>query len=406
MAITLNPKTDNTIDSQLLQGGIQKTLELTGRLPPVSIVVTPIETARQAFKLDRFLSYRFSSSILIPVDTFNFSFSAPDLDPFYSICKDGDIVTLFGNDVPLSTGIIDTVDTETDEQFGEKVELTGRDLMSQLEDQDAISIQDTPIWANSAPISQGIGLLLSNTRVNGFRLQDAPGGSYLFASEPGESKLAALQRFLEPLNCIPFMDPNGRLVIGRPSMSQPPVSTLFVLRDQRRSNCTSIKVVRSATSLPNIIVPIWTGQELVTDRTTIGQRVYNAAEGPTRLRQAGHRVPKTVVVSTPQAASAQDLADVNRFKAASGNLLQAHAKREIARANQKELIVQIVVPGHYNENGDPYKVDTVYKIQYDRALIDENMYLYQVEYTGDNSGQRTSLYFCRLGTIVSDVRAP
>lgn len=406
MTIRLTPKTDNTIDAQLLKGGIQKTLELTGRLPPVSIVVTPIEKGRSSFRLDRFLSYRFSSSILIPVDTFNFNFSAPDLDPFYSLCKDGDIVTLFANDVPISTGIIDTIDTETDEQFGEKVEIGGRDLMSQLEDQDAISIQDTPMWANSAPLSQVINTLLTNSRINGFRLQDAPSGSYLFATEPGESKLAALQRFLEPLNCIPFMDPNGKLVIGRPRMSQSPLSTFFVMRDQRRSNCTSIKVIRSATSLPNIIIPIWSGQELVTDRTPIGQRVYNAAEGPSRLRQAGHRVPKTVVVSTPQANSAQDLADINRFKAASGNLLQAHAKREIARANQKEMIVQIVVPGHYNENGDPYKVDTVYRIQYDRAVLDENMYLFQVEYSADNNGQRTSLYFCKLGTIVSDVRAP
>lgn len=406
MTITLTPKTDKTIDSQILSGGIQKILDRTGTMPPVSIVVTPIESSRSSFRLDRFLAYRFSSSILIPVDTFNFTFAAPDLDPFYSLCKDGDIVTLFANDVPLATGIIDMIDTETDEQFGEKIEITGRDLMSQLEDQDAISIQDTPMWANAAPISQAINTLLTNCRINGFRLQDAPDGSYLFATEPGESKLAALQRFLEPLNCLPFMDPNGRLVIGRPNMAQSPLSTFFVLRDQRRSNCTSIKVIRSSTSLPNIIIPIWSGQELVTDRTPIGQRVYNAAEGPNRLRLAGHRVPKTVVVSTPQANSAQSLADINRFKAASGNLLQAHAKREIARANQRELIAQVVVPGHYNENGDPFKIDTVYRVQYDRAILDENMYLFQVEYSADANGQRTSLFFCRLGTIVSDVKAP
>lgn len=405
MTITITPKTDNTINSTLLEGGIQRTLDLTGRLPPVSLVVTPID-GNESVHLDRFLSYQFSSSILIPVDTFSFNFSSPDADPLYKHVKDGDIITLFGNDVPLSTGIIDAVDTETDEQFGEKNEIPGRDLMSQLEDQDAISIQDTPIWGNSVPIGQVITSLITNTRVKGFRLQSAPSGSYLFATEPGESKLAALQRYLEPLNCLAWMDPNGTMVVGRPNMSQSPVGTFFVQRSARRSNCTSIKVIRSATSIANIIVPIWSGQENVTDRVPIGQRVYNAAQGPKRLRLNGHRVPKTVVVSTPQANSPQGLSDINLFKAASGNLLQAHAKREIARANQKELIAQVVVPGHYNESGQPYRIDTVYRVQYDRAILDENMYLFQVEYSADENGQRTSLYFCRLGTIVSDVRAP
>lgn len=405
MTVTISAKTDNTINSKLLQGGIQKTLEITGRLPPVSIVVTPIDGSSAVY-LDRFLSYKFSSSILIPVDTFGFNFAAPDLDPFYSKVKDGDIVTLFGNDVPLSTGIIDTVDTETDNQYGEKIELTGRDLMSQLEDQSAISIQDKPIYIEKSPISQAVITLITNTRINGFRIQDGPSGNYLFATEPGESKLSALQRFLEPLNCVAFMDPNGKLVIGRPNMSQSPKSTFFMIRDQRRSNCTSIKCIRSSTSISNIIVAIWTGQELVSERTSIDQRIYNAAEGPSRLRRNGHRVPKTVVVSTPQATDPQSISDINLIQVAGSNLLQAHAKREIARANQKELIVQVVVPGHYNELGEPYRVDTVYRVQYDRALLDENMYLFQVDYDGDENGQRTSLYFCRLGTIVSDVRAP
>lgn len=406
MTVTITPNKDNTVNSQLLAGGIQKTLDITGRLPPVSIIVTPIETSRPTVYLDRFLSYRFSSSVLIPVDTFSFGFVAPDSKPFYSSIRDGDIVSLFANDIPISTGIIDAIEIETDEQSGEKVSINGRDLMAQLEDHDAITADDKPVWSTLITLNSVISTLTANTRITKHKTPQAPTSPYLFATDPSESKLSALQRFIEPLNCLAWMDPTGTLMVGRPNMSQKSSGNLIVSRSERRSNCRSIKVIRSATTIPNIIIPIWSGQENVTDRTPIGQRLYNAAEGPKRLRNARHIVQKTVVVSTPQADSSQGLSDTNEFKAASGNILQAHAKREIARANQKEVIVEIVVPGHYNENGQAYKIDTVYNIQYDRGSVSENMYLFQVEYSGDENGQSTSLYFCRLGTIVSDVRAP
>ncbi len=94
-------------------------------------------------------------------------------------------------------------------------------------------------------------------------------------------------------------------------------------------------------------------------------------------------------------------------RAGGGNILQAYAKREIARRNVNEIIVQAVVPGHYNEEGEPYVTDTVYHVEYDRGGVDENMYLFQTDY-GLNAerGQHTNLYFCRLGSIVADVRAP
>ena len=78
----------------------------------------------------------------------------------------------------------------------------------------------------------------------------------------------------------------------------------------------------------------------------------------------------------------------------------------MARQNQKEIIVQAVVPGHLNEKGEPYVIDTIYHIEYDRGGISKPMYLFQTEYVMDeSSGQRTNLFFCNLGTIVSDVEA-
>lgn len=405
MTTTILPSNQRSISSDLLLGGIKRTLESTGRLPPISLVITPLDGSDTIY-LDRFLTYQFKSSILIPVDTFNFTVSYPDDIPFYERVKDGDIVSLYGNDVPLATGIIDVPETETDGQFGEKVQIAGRDLMSQFEDQDSISIQDQPITAGKYTIEQAVNKLMENTRIRGIRLQDAPKGSYLFATEPGENKLSSLQRFLEPLNCLAWMDANGKIVIGRPNMRQSPKGTIFLIKSDRKSNVLSMKCSRSSTQIANIIVPIWTAQESAFGINTAEPRMYNAAQGPSRLRKLGHRVPKTIVTSTPQGGSAQDLSSINNVVVGGANLLQASAKRELARQNHKELLVQAVVPGHYDQSGNPYLQDSVYRVIYDRGPVDENMYLFDVDYMGSEEGQKSVLHFCRLGTIVSDVKAP
>jgi prophage tail gpP-like protein len=203
------------------------------------------------------------------------------------------------------------------------------------------------------------------------------------------------------------MGPDGTLIIGKPNMAQKARGRIFLHKEKRQSNVLSMRVTRASTAIPNLIVPIWAGQETTVDRVAPEQALMNGAAGPARLYKLGHRVPKSVVVSTPTATDPQGLSQINAIQAAGGNLLQAAAKRELARRNVGEIVVEAVVPGHYDENGLPYVPDTVYHVEYDRGSVDESMYLYQVDYSLEESGgQRTNLFFCRLGAIVADVRAP
>lgn len=408
MSIIITPNGDQTSNSQIAKGSIATQLQSSGRLPPVSIIMTPLERGRPQVTIDRFLSYEFNSSILVPVDTFSFSFAAPDDPrPFNQVIKEGDIITLFANGVALATGIIDSTEVEVDKEFGEKVTVNGRDLIGQLEDQDVVSLDSSPIWANKSTLQSVVSELIKNTRVRGLKLTaGAPVKTYLFAADPGESKLAALQRFLEGLNCIAWSDPTGNLVIGRPSMSNAPIATLQVSKQRRSSSVESMKVSRNAATIPNVIVPVWSGQETVINRVGKTQAMKNKAAAPARLLEHGHRLPKAVVVSNPSAAGPNELSDVNKIKIGASNLLQFYALRELARQNQKEVIVQAVVPGHYNDVGNPYAVDSVYQIEFDRGDVSEAMYLFQVQYTLTlDGGQKTSLFFCRKGTIVADIKA-
>lgn len=386
-----------------------KQLAKNGRLPGVFLYIYPLDKSPR-IKLTRFLSYEFNSSILVPVDSFSFTYSAPDDEqPVSTKIKCGDIVVLEANGTTLATGLIDQVDIETQNSDGEQVSIVGRDLMAQFEDNDAISLVSDPLWGQRVTINQVVSYLTSNTRINSTPiLRQAPADSYLFATEPTDTKLTALLRYLESLNCLAWMSPEGKLIIGRPTMSQPERGVLFMKKKERKSNVLSIRVTRNSTKIPNIIVPIWTGQENVQSIVGKSQKLLNNMEEPTRLRKFNHLVIKTVVVSNPQVSDPQDgtgAAGVNQLLSGNQNLLQAYAKRELARSNINEKIVQVVVGGHYNERGEPYTTDTVYKIIYDRGNVDESMYLFDVQYKGSNEeGQRTILKFAPLGTIVSDIK--
>lgn len=380
-------------------------LNKNGRLPRVNLRIKPLDPNKKAITLTEFMSYNFSSSIMVPVDRFTFSFTNPALTgSFTDFVAEGDIAELQANGEVISTGTIDMIDIETTEEGGEVVTVIGRDLMAQLEDQSAISINDDPIYANSYSIESTVRALISSTRIRGMKLQNAPGQSnLLFSTEPGENKISALQRFLEPINCLFWSSPEGYITVGKPNFSQEPKGDVFCDRQKRNSNVQIMKATFASTQIPNIIVPIWTGQETTQSRVSREQRIYNAATGPKSLRQKGFLVPKAIVVSTPQGSTAQDLAEINFItNAGSSNLLQAHAKREMARANVSEMIVQATVKGHYNDNLEPFLPDTTYKVIYPRAKIDEKMYLYQVEYFMDEKGPRTTLNFCKLHRIVAD----
>lgn len=395
-------------------GGVVSQLEKTGRLPPVTLQITPIENDRAQFTLDNFLSYGFNSNILVPVDTFEFTFTAPnDPRPFYSYVKEGDIVTLYANNRALSTGIIDALDIITDNNGGERVTVSGRDLMGQLEDHDAVSADDQQLWSNSSTMEAICTKLISNTRIQSFNIgPQVSKKAWLFATEPGESKLNALRRHLEFLNCLAWMGPTGRLLIDRPDFAQAKSGNLILSKsDPSRNNVLDISVAYNSTTIPNRILPLWSGQESVQTRVK-GQALFNAAQGPSRLYKAGHRVTRSMVTSTALGSSAQDLASVNTIRNAStqsspadSNILNAYAKREFAAQNHKERIVSCTVKGHYNENGQPYMPNQVYFVDYERGSVNGEMYLFSVSYSlNEDGGQITNLQLCNKYTIVADTK--
>lgn len=387
-------------------------IEQFGRFPPIELRIKPLSGTSDVVCLYNFLSYSFDSNILIPVDTFSFTFAIPADVKIWSDCyREGDIAQLYAGGLLLATGIIDSVDIEVDADHGERITVTGRDLIGQLEDQDAVTLDSKTIFSAQMTIDQVFQYLKVNTRIPRLRKQqtadiDAMRPAPLFATSPGESKLAALCRYLEPLNCIAWSDPDGTLVIGRPNMAQPTAGTLTIDHLNRWSNAMAMKASFASATIPNIIVPVWAGQEVVQERVAPAQALKNMAAGPARLFSLGHRLAKAVIVSNPTATNPQGFADVNRFRAGGANILQAYAKREMARQNVKEVLVQALLPGHLDNNGTPYRPDRLWVVNFTKAFPGPvDLYCFAAQYKLDQErGQVSTLQFTKKGTIVSDVR--
>lgn len=360
--------------------------------------------------LTNFISYKFSTSLLTPVDSFEFTFVAPDDPlPFSSYFNGGDIVQLYANDIVLSTGIIDRIVVDVDADYGEKITIQGRDFMGQLEDQDAVNLNSSMVYGNRMTIQQVFQYLAKNTRIQYFQNRNCPTGPYLFATAAGESKLSALMRFMEPLNVIAWMAPDGGLIVGKPNMAQSPGTKKATLNKAKRdSNVMNMRATFSEATIPNIIIPVWTEQVGVIKRVAPEQLLRNAASGPAQLLALGHFLPKTVVVSNPDGNSPQDLSQANQFIATPGgaNILQAYAKREIARQNTNEQIVEAIMPGHLDGDGMPFLPDNTWNIDFDRAGIAQKMFCFSADYEMNvEKGQTTVLKHCKLGSIVADIKA-
>ncbi len=387
--------------------GFSRQLDQQGRLPAVKLEVQPLEG--KPYTIERFISYNFNSNILIPVDTFTFTFKpAPpksERETYDKLIKEGDLVQLTVAGKAISTGYVDSISIDTDNN-GSRMTVFGRDLMGMLEDNDAVNPDATIMYAGSANILEVISVILKGCRIRNAQYRNVASDVHsLFATYPGESKLAALQRFMDPLNAIAWMSAGGEIIIGKPSFDAPPSGTIGIrqMGTRRMSNVLSMRVMRAAGQIPNAVAAVWQGLEGLQSGFTKNTFTYNQAEGPSRLFKAGHKIYRCLPTGRPEGGDSKDgLTEAQRIIAQGGNYLDSLEAREIARSNVAELTVSATVSGHMNDNDEPYSADQTYDVVHDAAGISKKMYLSGVDYSlTEDAGQITSLTFINLNTIVA-----
>ncbi len=378
-------------------------------------------------KIKLFTSYSFERNMLSPGAPFRFT--APGVDKATRLqIRSGDTVQLIATDPsgapqPVGTGFIDETDTHISPHSLEYV-LTGRDTLGQLIDNTAVDKNNVILYIQQAPLGLPMILqtLINNTRIPQTPInQNMPNGSLLFQTNPGETKMNALQRYLEFTNCLVWTAPNGQVICGKPNTT---ALTAFNKMPTLVAGLTGAPSVtfpslgKNAPQTTNVLdVRIRRNTNLAIRRIIVQLQDFNGADaGNYNINNQDQDVQN--VAGSGAGRSVYDTfsygegANTANFLTAVGNgngdpknLGAAIAQRTLARENVKVLEVEVTVQGHFDSNGSLFNVDTVYYCQFPDDNVNDQMYCYSVTHDLTlEHGMTTKLRLCKLaGTLVAGV---
>ena len=360
-------------------------------------------TLGQISSVRTFTSYNFDRNILVPASAFRFT--APGVDQALRMSiRSCDTMTIWavapdGTKQPIGTGIIDETDTHITPNSVEYL-LTGRDMLGQLVDNSAIDASNKIIVIENASVKTILTSLIAGTRIPpGFFLQQTPNGKFLFQTNPGETKINALQRYMEFTNCVVWTNPQGQIILGKPDFTQNSSGTLKISStDPSSNNCLEGRVRRNVNHAIRQIVTQLQALNLV-NPSPYTMKNNDPDMQAVASAQGGRSVYRTFTYGDGNDAVNQ-LKFVGTQGGSPGAIGSQLSARELARENMAIIDVEIAVRGHMNENGFAYNIDQIYNVQIEDEDLDEDMYVYACGYDLTvEHGMLTHLRLCRLGTI-------
>lgn len=357
--------------------------------------------------ISTFNSYNFDRNMLTPASAFRFTAPGVDKNVRQAI-RSGDMLALYavretdGKKFQICTGFVDETDTHVVPNNVDYV-LTGRDTLGQLVDNSSIDANNKIQNTTNINIGTFLTQLLATTRIpKGFVSQQVPNGTLLVNTNPGETKITSLQRYLDFMNCLVWTNPQGQVVIGKPNFSQE--KSGFLILSSTNTNNNNLLEARVRRSTNTAI------RQVVTQLQSLGQvdaGLFTVRNQDVDMKAvAAYKVGRSIYQLFSY-GSGNDIVNqvqqVGNQNASPQNIGAALSRREIAKENIKVIEVEAVVRGHFNENGIPYGIDQIYNVQIEDDSVSEDLYVYAVSYelTLDH-GVLTRLKLCRVGTSLVD----
>jgi prophage tail gpP-like protein len=374
----------------------------------IRLTALPADPAKKnkAYEITTFTSYAFDRSVLTPAAAFRFTAPGVDQDTRLAI-RSGDVVRLYadnsqGQTKSVGVGFIDETDTHITASSLE-YSVTGRDVVSQLVDNDAVDVDAQMVFFARANINALVSTLLKDTRMMGAHLTKQLDTSAQLAvqTNPGETKITVLQRYLEWLNGLVWANNDGQLIVDKPNFAQKPNGALTLkYSDPSGNNLLEARVKRNINQAIRRIVTVLNGTEA--SAATVGHSTLanmDTSLKPYRGTNVGRSIMRTFDYANGADTLNQGLG-LAKGSYEPQTIARAYSAREIAKENMHILDIEVVVEGHFNEFGALYDVDQVYRVTIEDENVAEPLYVYSVSYelTIDH-GMITRMRLCRLYTI-------
>lgn len=265
------------------------------------------------------------SDLLTPADAFQLELFTQDTVALPTQLREGAPCTLsLGNDRIL-TGVVDEVELDISRQ-GRTIRINGRDHASVLVD------CSTPFVAmrevGLADVIEQVVRPLGITQVE-IRATKA-GSRKRIQVEPGQSAWEVLLQAAEANGLWPWMEPDGRLVVGGPDYSAPPVAELILREDGQGNNVERLSLRRS---MPGRFSQV----------TVLGQHGQYDGDGYDTTRSKLKTVVKDDVLASRGIFRPKVVIDSS---CENQDMSTARARKLLADSRLEGLEIRAVVQGH------------------------------------------------------------
>ncbi len=292
------------------------------------------------------------SDLLTPADAFELELHARNSIRLPEVVKEGAPCSLTLDGDLVLTGQVDEFEHDVSRQ-GISMRINGRDRAAPLVDCSApfVSMREASLAEILEQVVKPLGAYKVEIRANQAKARRR------IQIEPGQTAWEALLQVAEANGLWPWVEPDGRLIIGGPDYTTPPVGALVLREDGVGNNVQRLSVRRSiANRYSQITVLGQHGQYDNDGLDTKRSHLRSVIQDDTLARRGIFR-PKVVIDS---ASENQDMATTR-------------ARKLLADSRLEGFEIRAVVKGHRADNGkvwspgqrvivrsEPHGLDAIY----------------------------------------------
>ncbi|MGJ8523009.1 hypothetical protein R84981_001702 [Carnimonas sp. R-84981] len=272
------------------------------------------------------------SDLLMPADAFELEVFVRSDEQLPPVLKEGAACTLTLNGHRVLTGQVDEFEHDISRQ-GHFVRINGRDTAGPLVDCSCplVSLRDVSL-------NQIIEKIIKPLGVSRYEIRAAKSGiRQRVQIEPGQTAWEALLAAATANGLWPWVEPDGRLIVGGPDYTAAPVAELVLRRDGANNNVTRLSVRRSIANRFSQITVLGQHGQYANDGLDGSQAHIQSQVQDQALTSRGIFRPKVVVNS-----------------AESADMASTVARKLLADSRLDGFEIRAVVTGHFTADGVPW----------------------------------------------------